>query len=672
MKGIADQLIDLSAHVVSLQEAWLETDRALLMAELEDSRLAYNCYYPSAWLGSGLMIISQYPIVKTDFMPYRLNGRPQEITRGDYYGGKGVAFARLATPDGLVDVYNTHTIAQYGTDEEDAYLAHRMAQLYEFTEFIHKNSVGYPVIATGDYNVRPDQFGYELITGLGGLTDVVAALDREPAFTYSADNAYVGPDAVPRRIDYVLVQGFSACQAEVVMKPTDDSHGFSDHFGVLAELKTTQLPPAEIPANTAKPLLARLLRILNAGLETAEDKRSVHWGFTGLGAISFVGAQALASKIQTRREFLKSVVHIGGAAVTLSYLLANGWLSAIVLPDEIQDLARIQEEVQRQYDALAPQAGGDWLMNAFQQQIDVETIYYKEPAGGYEEATIAPGRIRILNWNIERGYDPQAISDYIKARKPDIVCLQELDWNNKRTDYVDVLQVIADQTGLLGLFATEFIEIDTPDRRPRDAGGGVHGNAILTRYKPLDVTRVELPITFDWQDPPSDRRAIARREKRVGGRIAICAQFALGDRHLLVSSAHLEDKAGGVEGRFRQFSYLVNLIEQRTQEGDISVIAGDLNTLQNWLTGLIGYEDASRSLGKPWHRPECQWWKETLLPDTGYTDPFSCSDWTIAHDPVYREKLDWILCRGAEITAGHIGGFNTSDHRPLEAFLEIA
>lgn len=161
-------------------------------------------------------------------------------------------------------------------------------------------------------------------------------------------------------------------------------------------------------------------------------------------------------------------------------------------------------------------------------------------------------RLKILAWNIERGADPDALAAYINQVKPDVACLQEVDWGNQRTRNVDVLGQIARATSMLGLFGVEFFEIQTPDRLKQLAGGGVQGNAILTRFSPKKYFRIELPVAFDWVNAPESKKEIVRREKREGTRFALCVEFDYFGRSVIICSTHFEDKDGGVAGRFVQ------------------------------------------------------------------------------------------------------------------------
>jgi endonuclease/exonuclease/phosphatase family metal-dependent hydrolase len=306
-------------------------------------------------------------------------------------------------------------------------------------------------------------------------------------------------------------------------------------------------------------------------------------------------------------------------------------------------------------------------LNEFQKNLSVDKIYLKNKSpisGNIEDYD----KLKILTWNIERGANPDALAAYINQVEPDVVCLQEVDWGNQRTNNVDVLDKIARSTSMLGLFGMEFFEIQTPNRPEKLAGGGVQGNAILTRILPERYFRIELPVIFDWVNAPESKKEIVRREKRVGARFALCIEFDYFGSSIIICSTHLEDKDGGMEGRFAQFKSITETISGTSSKEAISIIAGDFNSLENWITSLtMTYQNStpSRNPRKPWYISECRYWKEILLPENGYIDPFTCKNWTYKRSMIYKEKLDWIAVRNCQVLKQGVGDFNTSDHRPV-------
>jgi len=312
----------------------------------------------------------------------------------------------------------------------------------------------------------------------------------------------------------------------------------------------------------------------------------------------------------------------------------------------------------------------------FQRSLELDRIYIKgNPPGSSSPRN--SGVVRILSWNIAQGRRPEKIAETLAEIRPDIACLQEVDWGNARTGFVDVLQYLAERTGMLGLYGIEFLEVCSPMRPAKFAGGGATGNALLTRFEPAATCRIDMPACIDWErdaeNPalPRSVRRIVRREKRMGRRSGVCADFIVNGQKLAVCSLHLEDKAGGILGRWSQFEAAARAIEARRNAHAFSVIAGDFNTFDCRLARLTGRRGKSTALGKPDSVTEASWWKSALLPRAGYTDPFSPTAWTFSVPPLFRAKLDWITTNAGAVRDFGIGRFSSSDHRPIWIDLDL-
>ncbi|KAI8884393.1 hypothetical protein K501DRAFT_81060 [Backusella circina FSU 941] len=82
--------------------------------------------------------------------------------------------------------------------------------------------------------------------------------------------------------------------------------------------------------------------------------------------------------------------------------------------------------------------------------------------------------LKVLQWNIERNYESETIIKTIKDLDPDVIILQEIDIGCKRSGGYDHMQELCMTLELKGGFVCEFEELDSPIRKLRDAGGGVH------------------------------------------------------------------------------------------------------------------------------------------------------------------------------------------------------
>lgn len=62
----------------------------------------------SGVLGSGVCILSRFPIQDVMFHKWPLNGYVHKIHHGDWFGGKGVGLCRLKIHDMNVNIYIAH------------------------------------------------------------------------------------------------------------------------------------------------------------------------------------------------------------------------------------------------------------------------------------------------------------------------------------------------------------------------------------------------------------------------------------------------------------------------------------------------------------------------------------------------------------------------------------
>ena len=158
--------------LVGIQEAFIEKDRELLLDQLKDSRLKYWEYFPSGTMGSGLMIISAFPIQKTGYHRYSKNGKWYKPWQGDWYAGKGAARVNIELPEdaGYIDFYNTHAVAGY-KKQSDLHTEDRIVQMKELAAFMKESSAdAFPAILVGDINCSPGSAEYQAVVDQAGLT----------------------------------------------------------------------------------------------------------------------------------------------------------------------------------------------------------------------------------------------------------------------------------------------------------------------------------------------------------------------------------------------------------------------------------------------------------------------------------------------------------------------
>ncbi|OMJ22976.1 hypothetical protein AYI70_g2544 [Smittium culicis] len=108
--------------------------------------------------------------------------------------------------------------------------------------------------------------------------------------------------------------------------------------------------------------------------------------------------------------------------------------------------------------------------------------------------------LTAISWNIERGYKLDGIIEQLAKLDADIICLQELDLFNERSGGTNQFNILCEKLGLLGCYVTEFIELKSDMRSKHQQGGGVHGNAILSKFNMVATSRQHDCQPVDWNN----------------------------------------------------------------------------------------------------------------------------------------------------------------------------
>ncbi|KAI1504425.1 Endonuclease/exonuclease/phosphatase [Biscogniauxia marginata] len=170
-------------HIVALQECWTQDDYRSIRRETRFA-LPFGKFYHSGVFGSGLAILSKWPIEESTMFRYPLNGRPTAFFRGDWYVGKGVACARIRYGPGekdVVEVFNTHTHPSYERPQQrDTYMVHRLSQAWEIAKLIRgATERGHLALALGDFNDVPLSLPYRLMTAHAPVRDAWRVLNPD-------------------------------------------------------------------------------------------------------------------------------------------------------------------------------------------------------------------------------------------------------------------------------------------------------------------------------------------------------------------------------------------------------------------------------------------------------------------------------------------------------------
>ncbi|XP_049938855.1 uncharacterized protein LOC126413006 [Schistocerca serialis cubense] len=269
--ALADHLATCDYDFVCLQELWSEYDYHFIKGKTVDS-LPYSHYFHSGVLGSGLCVLSRFPIEDVFFHQWPMNGYMHKLQHGDWFGGKGIGVCRIQLEDVYVNVYTAHLHAEYNPSN-DEYLAHRVLQALDAAQFVRLTAAGSDVaILGGDLNALPGDLAQRIICLYAELEDsccVAHPMETHKNFgtNETAANSYTGKKVAReqpegKRIDYIMFRTSSRVKVERVQykhplpnRVPQHSFSYSDHDAVLATLELSVMSPE------AQPQIGKCIRL---------------------------------------------------------------------------------------------------------------------------------------------------------------------------------------------------------------------------------------------------------------------------------------------------------------------------------------------------------------------------------------------------------------------------
>ena len=339
IREIGRQLAHLELDAIAFQEVWTDRAQERLRGAGAAAGLVHVWHGDSGLRGSGLLVLSRFPIKSVRFEPYALHGDP---SLSDYYGGKGFAELRLATPSGPLALVDTHLLARYTNDVPHEYRAQRVGQIIELASGLAE--VHTPLLVAGDFNLDPTHEEYGVLLGLTGARDSASEVDAHVPTVYRG-NPYRARSRKPdRRIDYLLARSGTGAGLRVrsvercfddLFRHHDHEIAYSNHAGLLIDAEI--VPGAGSPLPAADPsAVATAARLLGEGRSLARSSRRegrIGAG-VGLGAALMASASIRAGPV-TRRRLLRGALHAAGFAA-LAPVLGFSFVSEVVAPDELR------------------------------------------------------------------------------------------------------------------------------------------------------------------------------------------------------------------------------------------------------------------------------------------------------------------------------------------------
>ena len=179
--------------------------------------------------------------------------------------------------------------------------------------------------------------------------------------------------------------------------------------------------------------------------------------------------------------------------------------------------------------------------------------------------------LRIVDWNIDRGLQLPAIVDFLGDLNADILLLQEVDINARRTHRLNIAREIAQKLRLNYVFGREFVELTQGSK----SNPAWHGQATLSRWQISGPRVIHFQSQSNFWKPRWFLPKMEPFQERLGGRIALAAEIEITGVSLVSYNLHLESRAN--DGL--RLSQLEEVVRDATGFDSTHplVLAGDLN-----------------------------------------------------------------------------------------------
>ena len=179
--------------------------------------------------------------------------------------------------------------------------------------------------------------------------------------------------------------------------------------------------------------------------------------------------------------------------------------------------------------------------------------------------------LRVVNWNIERGMRLAEVIEFLDSQKADLLVLQEVDLNARRTHFLNVAEEIARKLQMNYIFGREFQELT----QGRGSSPAYHGQATLSRWTLRNGRVIRFRQQSDFWRPRWYLPKMSVLQERLGGRIALVAEVQVQRKRLAVYNLHLESR-GDENLRLAQLQETIEDAAAHNPERP-ALLAGDLN-----------------------------------------------------------------------------------------------
>jgi len=182
-----------------------------------------------------------------------------------------------------------------------------------------------------------------------------------------------------------------------------------------------------------------------------------------------------------------------------------------------------------------------------------------------------PSSLHIVDWNIDRGQQLRGVIDFLASTNADILILQEVDFNARRTQRKNIAEEIARKLQMDYVFGREFEELVQGSK----SSPAYHGQAILSRWPISNPRLIRFSRQSHFWQPHWFLPRIEPFQERLGGRIALVADINIAGCKLVIYDLHLESR-GSDELRVSQVEEVLADAARQDSKCPL-IVAGDFN-----------------------------------------------------------------------------------------------
>jgi endonuclease/exonuclease/phosphatase family metal-dependent hydrolase len=180
--------------------------------------------------------------------------------------------------------------------------------------------------------------------------------------------------------------------------------------------------------------------------------------------------------------------------------------------------------------------------------------------------------VRVVSWNIDRGYHVDRVIDTLRKQRPSICLLQEVDLHDRRSGNRDIARKIAQALSYNYAYGTAFEELT----QRVDGRSAFQGQATLAMAPILESRVLRFARQSNFWRPHAIIPDIPLFQRRRGGRIALITELSLAGERVLVYNVHLESRSAG-RIQSAQLQEVFEDLKHYPEEMPV-IIGGDFNS----------------------------------------------------------------------------------------------